>query len=300
MGWKIFFSFVFILFAIGLLTFYWFIPFGTNEFIEKPISANFSLTNSSLQFYPNMRFPDLKVSYKISDCAIQKKDEMKRAFETVSNNTILSFYPVSINEEITVTCDEKTKVEGGLFIAGEGGPTNITVAGNYNLITHGKILLIRPTSCPSPNVAIHELLHVLGFEHSENENNIMYPVSECDQIMGEDTIELINKIYSIPSAPDLEIENASAVMHGNYLDLQISARNNGFVDAPKSKIIIYADDEIAKTIDMEKIEVGKGRGIGLTNIWLKKRNIKQIKIIIETDFEELDETNNFATLVLKS
>ncbi|MGD9276736.1 MAG: matrixin family metalloprotease [Candidatus Pacearchaeota archaeon] len=300
MGWKIFFSFIFILFAVGLLTFYWFIPFGTNEFVTTQISSNFSFTNSSLQFYPNMRFPDSQISYKISDCPIQKKDEMKRALDIVSKKTLLTFYPVSLNEEITVTCDDNVKNEGGLFIAGEGGPTNITVADGYNIITHGKVLLIKPALCPNPNVALHELLHALGFDHSENENNVMYPISNCDQTIGEDVIELIDRLYSVPSLPDLAIENTSAIMHGNYLDLNISLRNNGFVDAPKSKIFIYADDKNIKTVDMEEIELGRGRGIAFTNLWLKTRNVRQIKIMIETDFEELDQTNNIVVLVLKS
>jgi hypothetical protein len=247
-----------------------------------------------------MRFPDSQISYKISDCPIQKKDEMKRALDIVSKKTLLTFYPVSLNEEITVTCDDNVKNEGGLFIAGEGGPTNITVADGYNIITHGKVLLIKPALCPNPNVALHELLHALGFDHSENENNVMYPISNCDQTIGEDVIELIDRLYSVPSLPDLAIENTSAIMHGNYLDLNISLRNNGFVDAPKSKIFIYADDKNIKTVDMEEIELGRGRGIAFTNLWLKTRNVRQIKIMIETDFEELDQTNNIVVLVLKS
>ena len=72
-------------------------------------------------------------------------------------------------------CDHSKKVvvnnwdiREGKFIAGEGGPTNITVSGKYNVITHGSILLIRESRCSIPTIAIHELLHVLGFKHSNN------------------------------------------------------------------------------------------------------------------------------------
>lgn len=299
MGWKIFFSFVFILVTIGLLAIYWFIPFGTNEFVTKSTNSNFSLTNSSLQFYENMRFPTSQISYKINDCSLQKKDDMKRAFEILSENTILRFYETSSDEEIIVSCDDKTKIEGGLFIAGEGGPTNVTVAGKYNIITHGKILLIRQSPCPSPNIALHELLHVLGFDHSINEKNVMYPVTDCDQTIGEDVISLIDELYSLPSYSDLEIENATAIMHGNYLDTNISIRNNGFIDAGESKIIIYANGKIIKTIDLEKMPVGRGRVISLTNIWLKTRNVNQLKFVLEGEFSELDEVNNMIVLELK-
>ncbi len=52
----------------------------------------------------------------------KKRDNMKRAFQIISDKTVLSFYPVESNEEISVTCDSRTKIKGGLFIAGEGGP----------------------------------------------------------------------------------------------------------------------------------------------------------------------------------
>jgi len=218
MGWKIFFSFIFILFTISLLILYWFVPFKITEFGMKYGNSNFSLNNESgnMQFYPNMRYPNPKISYQIYDCPLQKEDNMEWAFEILSDMSILSFYPVNYNEEISVTCDSKNKIEEGLFIAGEGGPTNISKAGKFNVIFHGGILLIRESKCEKPNIAIHELLHSLGFNHSSNPNNIMYYISGCGQTIGEDIPELINELYSIPSYPDLSFENVSAVMHGRY------------------------------------------------------------------------------------
>ena len=64
----------------------------------------------------------------------------------------------------------------GLFIAGEGGPSNITKSGDFSVITHGSILLIKESKCERPNIAIHELLHALGFDHSENPNNHSNPL----------------------------------------------------------------------------------------------------------------------------
>ena len=58
MGWKIFFSFIFILFAIFLLIFYWFIPFKTTEFGVKDRNSNFSLNNlgpQDMQFYKKQK-----------------------------------------------------------------------------------------------------------------------------------------------------------------------------------------------------------------------------------------------------
>ena len=50
----------------------------------------------------------------------------------------------------------------------------------------------------------------------------MYEISRCDQTIGEDIISFINEIYSIPSSPDLLFENATALMHGKYLDINLT------------------------------------------------------------------------------
>lgn len=171
------------------------------------------------QFYPNMRFPDNNISYKINkECSLTKQNQMQRAFEIIEEKTILEFYPIPSNEEITITCQEterKTEkyLKANFFIAGEGGPTEIIRLQNFSLINKGEILLIRNSKCPNPNIAIHELLHVLGFDHSNNPKDIMYNITECDQEISLETLNIINKIYSIPSRPDLQITNASAYVH---------------------------------------------------------------------------------------
>ena len=99
-----------------MLILYWFIPFKTTEFGMKSSNFNFSLDSKieDMQFFPNMRFPDSQISYQIYDCPLQKRDDMNRAFEIISNKTVLEFYPASYNPEISVTCDSRNKIEGGL------------------------------------------------------------------------------------------------------------------------------------------------------------------------------------------
>ena len=302
MGLKTFLSLIFILFAILLLIFYWFVPFETIEFGVTSGNYNFSLNTSetNMQFYQNMRYPNSKISYRIYDCPLQKKDDMKRAFEMISNKTILDFYSINSNEEISVTCDSTNKIEEGLFIAGEGGPTNITKGEIFNVILHGKILLIRESKCERPNIALHELLHALGFNHSDNSNNIMYPVSKCKQTIGEDILKLINELYSVQSYPDISFENVSAVMHGRYLDTNISVRNNGLKDSEKTKIEIYADGKPVKEIELDILRIGYGRMIILSNIWIKKTNVEKLEFFINSSFSELEKNNNKIILEIKN
>ncbi|MEK6906042.1 MAG: matrixin family metalloprotease, partial [Nanoarchaeota archaeon] len=250
MRWWEIFSSIAIFLVIFSLLFYWFIPFKTTDFQpDYNRNSNFSINSSgSMQFYPNMRYPEPVISYSITDCTLKKKDEMVRAFDFISNLTVLKFYPTGETPEISITCDSNNKIEGGLFIAGEGGPTNITKTEKFSVILAGKILLIRESGCKTPNVPIHELMHVLGFDHSDNSGNLMYPISDCSQTIGEDSIELINQLYSVPSYPDLSFEGVSATMHGAYLDTDISIRNNGLKQSETFKVKIYADEKMIKEI----------------------------------------------------
>ena len=289
---------VFLLIIVFIL--YWFVPFQQFEFGYNLDNSNFSLYNfgEEKQFYENMRFPYEEISYRIFDCPLQRNQDMLDAFELISNKTILKFSPVLENEDIIISCDDKNRIEDGMFIAGEGGPTNITKTNNFNVIFNGNIILIKDSRCPKPNVALHELLHVLGFNHSENKNNIMYPISNCNQDMG-DISELINEIYSVESYPDLAIENVSAIMSGKYLDVNISVRNNGLVESESAEIIISSGDTIIKKVELDPLGVGYGVETMLTHIWVPKLNVEQIDFSIDANFNELDKNNNKRILKIK-
>jgi len=287
--------------ALMSLMVYWFIPLN-NLGIGKSNNYNFSLNSPQItSFYENLRFSDDKISYKIDNsCNLNKKYDMERAFEIISNHTVLQFYPVSSDEKISVSCQDKeiVKDENGLFIAGEGGPTRIVVSGNYNVINKGEILLIRNSNCPNPNIAIHELLHVLGFNHSANSNNIMYYMTECDQVVSQDIYDKINNLYSQKPYADLVIENVSATINGKYLDANISIKNNGLADAEASKIRIYADGNLLELssgkdeTNLQPMEAGHGIILKMTNIWIDQISAKEIEFEIYTSQQELNKENN--------
>ncbi len=300
MNWKAIFGFIFLLIVVSLLVIYWFVPLNSSEFLVKTRETNFSLdSKSDMQFYLNMRFPESRISYKIDDCTLQKQDDMKRAFNIVENLTSLDFYPTTSNEEIYVTCSSINKFEGGMFIAGEGGPTNITKGNDLNVIFQGTILLIKDSKCSEPNVALHELFHVLGFNHSENSNNIMYYVSKCRQEISDDMVDLINELYSIPSYADLSFENVSANMNGKYLNTNFTIRNYGLKDTTSSKLKIYADGKEIKSMDIHPLEIGYGRSISLSNVFISQLNVNELEFLIETSFPELDKENNKIILEIK-
>ncbi len=280
---------------ILMLGFYWLIPTEKIVYGVENNNDNFSLEGNQvlMQFYENMRFPDSKISYSISeDCNIRKKSDMRWAFDIIENETVLDFYELSNSGEILVFCEERNKVKEGLFIAGEGGPTNITKGEKFNFILNGQILLIRNSDCEKPNVAIHELLHVLGFNHSDNPNNLMYPVSRCEQTIGKEIVEEINRLYEIPSYPDLMIRKVSAQSNGMYLDLNISIFNDGFKVVDEPRLLIFADEKEIKKTELKKMEIGRGFNIEFINIALKKIKVEELKIKIESNQTELSLENN--------
>ncbi len=285
---------------------YFFVPINTvnltspSFFQNSSVSLNNSFGDSDLQFYNNMRYRSNRISYKISeDCSLQKKDDMKYALDIISNLTILEFYSSIYGEEITILCSDTNVLQGDMFIGGEGGVTNVTVSGDFNVIFNGQILLIRDAKCPTPNIAIHELLHALGFDHSINPGNIMYETYDCSQTIGNEIPDFINQIYSVSEKPDLVFEDVEAVLNGKYLDANVSIRNAGLSYSPDSTLVISVDGKIVKTVDISSLGIGFGRKVGFTNLWINKINVNEITFSLEGDFEEFSKENNVYTLVVE-
>jgi len=87
---------LFFILIVSILLFNYISFTPENSYGEKVSSSqNTNFTENNLvnqQFYPNMRYSDSKISYKIENCSLAKKNNFEDAIKIISNKTVLSFY----------------------------------------------------------------------------------------------------------------------------------------------------------------------------------------------------------------
>ena len=254
-------------------------------------------------FAENLRFNHNNISYLIeSSCSETRRNSMLEAFEIFEKEMeIINFYEVNNEADIEVGCsDDYISVGENLFAAGEGGPSRIINTSGFKVIEKGKIWLYDDQRCDYPIVELHELLHVFGFDHTENPSSIMYNTSKCNQKMTSDMIQLIRELYSIEPRADILIENLTAVKKGKYLDFNITVLNEGLLDAENVTLTLIADGEEFQNINMKELGVGYGRNLEVTNS--KLPSLKSEEIIFALDYnnliEEFSESNNIRKMIV--
>jgi len=263
---------VIIIILLLIFIFLFIIPFGEeteliaiNEQEQNPLNYTYKM-----QFYPNMRYPDSLISYQISDeCNEKKTEQMKRAFQILEEQTFLQFTEKTNNPEIE--------------------------------ILNGTILLYKESSCREPILQLHELLHALGFDHSENKNSVMYPIQNCKQQLTQEIIDEINRLYSIPSKPDLIFTKIIATKRGRYINFNISVKNIGLKTAENADINVYTDEKQVWNYDLGELLIGVKKEISVKSV-TASRNFEELKFIIdeENKISELNEKNNIRILITEN
>ncbi|MEM4230507.1 MAG: matrixin family metalloprotease [Candidatus Pacearchaeota archaeon] len=266
-----------------------------------------SYNSEDLQFYPNMRFNHNLITFKIdSACDISKTEKIMLAMNRIENETqkLIVFQKIEEEPDIFISCNEteetKKRFVPTYFIAGEGGVESAVETGLFHVIEKGKVLLYYKDvkSCMNYNIELHELLHVFGFKHSDNEKSIMYSVSECGQVLTQDIISKLNSLYSIEPLPDLAFFDLSVSRQGIYLNFEAEIKNQGLLQADNIFLKIISDiDSKQKTIqtfDIGTIDYGEGKTLTVENLRLPLtfRDIKSINFVIDYPRQEISKENN--------
>jgi len=259
-------------------------------------------------FSENLRFDHTDITYHISpSCSTQKVNRMKQAF-SIFEEVFELIYFIQITQEeladITVVCsNEEITVGKNLYTVGEGGPSRIINTSQFKVIKKGTISLYKEISrCNYPVVELHELLHVFGFDHSENPKSIMYNISSCDQRITQDIISTFSELYGLEPKPDLTVKDVTAVKRGRYLDFNITVLNEGLTSSdPFTISIVYKGEEI-ESFMLEKTDVGYGRTIQATNLRLPNLRVEALNIMVDSKniVDELNEENNLIQMRVKT
>ena len=272
--------------------------------VDLNLSFASGVYSNTSQFYPRMRYKDKEISYWVDDsCDSKKKDSIFGALFRLMDETDLVFKQSDDEEdsEIEYLCSREPSQErdSEYYVAGEGGPIKIINTSNYFIILKGEVVLYSDETCPEAQVALHETLHALGFDHNKNESSILYPITNCKQVFDNYLIDEINGLYSEDSLPDLIIESLKANRTGDYLNFEASISNIGLDDANGAFLVILEEegDEV-KEFDLKDIEVGVRRKLSVENLKLSSDNRKLVFKVGLKEQSEIDESNNIVTLVV--
>lgn len=294
------FILLFSLVGIGSYILWLNFPSGETKYENYLREISLELNDSDMQFYPNMRYRDRTISYRISDsCNLNRKQDTENSFNILTEETILEFVSVDDLAEIEILCSDiaPEPEEEGHFVAGEGGPSEIINVSNYAVIFSGRVSLYRENNCNKPNVALHEILHALGFDHNDNSKSIMFPLTKCDQELDNYIINEINRLYIADSRPDLVVEKVTANRTGRYLNFDVEIGNFGLKDSRGARLVVYVGKEFIKSFDLEDIEIGTRKILGVENLRVPRKS-DVITFIVESFEQELNDKNNVAEIKL--
>lgn len=256
------------------------------------------------QFYPNLRFPDKVITYGFDQgCTLDKKEQIARALNIFEERTVVSFIQVDSNPQLFIACSELApdpEIQGH-FVAGEGGPTKILNGTLYTIILEGKISLYEDEDCSNPHIAVHELLHVFGFDHTTDPQSILYPTLSCSQVYNSYFFERINELYAVESLPDLVPQNIELERNGRYIQFTVEVANQGLKNASNVNLTVMADTQVVDSFSLGNIDIGTRKIFKVENLRVP-RDTRVIEFIVDRagSIQELSETNNNAAFNTES
>lgn len=252
------------------------------------------LPASAGQFYGNMRFVSPTIVYSFAQaCTPAKERVVLDSFALLEARTPLRF-TMSGTPVFFISCQdiEVPGEEADHFVAGEGGPTKTINASEFYIIQAANVSLYRDESCDTPHVALHEILHALGFDHTSDPLSIMYPVTDCGQSLDTRITDELTRLYSLPPYADLVLRDANISIAEGYFGFTVTIVNEGLADVSNATLVVEGD--IRREFDVGDVGLGKRKILSVDNI--RASQITSVQFIVLTNEPELSLRNNGATL----
>lgn len=148
-------------------------------------------------YYSTPRWSDKIITFNISDgCRLSKAKVIREEFAILKNKTNISidFQETNSNADIYFICKDSINydIDKGYIVS---GLTTLTEVGTR--ITSARIELLNGFSNSDGKTILHEVIHALGLQHSENDESVMYPIGYDKQRLDNDTISQLNNLYPI-------------------------------------------------------------------------------------------------------
>jgi len=216
-----------------------------------------------------------------------------RIWEEKTDRTV-SFVETNNREEADIIVEwvRKLNVTRGIKIVGEGGPSVIDT-GLFNLTIAGEIYLVpSDVSCRNVNRGLHELGHVLGLDHTDDREDIMYPYESCLLVITEGAIKTIKELYRIEPKPDLYFLNASAIKTGRYLNLEFVVKNQGLLNSTSTSVLFKIDNYSIDSFSILSLSPGEAYILRKTTRSPISFNLIELLVDPENLVDELNEDNN--------
>lgn len=260
-------------------------------------SVTAGVPSTTVQFYPNLRFVSARIVYALAPaCDETQRARVHRALSLLGRDTGLLFVE-GTSEDLTITCaltPEPRDTTTTHFVAGEGGPTSILNVSSFYLIQHANVSLYRPERCDTPTVALHELLHAFGFDHTNQSTSIMYPITGCDQTIDTSILQELRRLYAIPSLPDIALITVQANITSSRFSFIAEVANFGLAPITNATLVVEGDS-FTRRFGLEELEIGKRKVLSVEQIRFMSKTSSLI-FRIETSDQELSKANNNVTL----